>query len=96
VPAGVPAAEADRATNRRGAGGIAADQLRAFVERIERLNEEKSGLADDIREVFAEAKGSGFDTKVMRKVIARRKKDSADRQEEDALQEVYENAMGMT
>ena len=75
--------------------GIAADQLRSFIERIERLNEEKAALTGDIREVFAEAKGSGFDTKVMRKVIALRKMDAADRQEQRSLQELYEHALGI-
>jgi uncharacterized protein (UPF0335 family) len=78
------------------AGGIAAGQLRSFVERIERLEEEKKGIADDIRDVFAEAKGSGFDTKVMRQVIRLRKKDLAERQEEEALLDLYLHALGMT
>lgn len=75
--------------------GIAADRLRALIERIERLNEEKAALTGDIREVFAEAKGSGFDTKIMRKVIAVRKLDAADRQEQRSLQELYEHALGI-
>jgi uncharacterized protein (UPF0335 family) len=76
-------------------GGIAAGQLKSFIERIERLDEEKKGIADDIRDVFAEAKGQGFDTKVMRKVIALRKKDAAERQEEEALLDLYMHALGM-
>jgi len=76
-------------------GGVAAGQLRSFVERIERLEEEKKGIADDIRDVFAEAKGQGFDTKVMRQVIRLRKKDTAERQEEEALLDLYMHALGM-
>jgi uncharacterized protein (UPF0335 family) len=76
-------------------GGVAAGQLKSFVERIERLEEEKKGIADDIRDVFAEAKGQGFDTKIMRQVIRLRKKDSAERQEEEALLDLYMHALGM-
>jgi len=74
---------------------VAADQLKSFIERIERLEEEKAALAGDIKDVFAEAKGSGFDTKVMRKIISIRKKDHAERQEEDAILELYMQALGM-
>ena len=74
---------------------VAADQLKAFIERIERLEEEKAGIAGDIREIFAEAKGNGFDTKAMRKIIAMRKKDFSERQEEEAILELYMNALGM-
>jgi uncharacterized protein (UPF0335 family) len=77
------------------AGGVAAGQLRSFIERIERLEEEKKGLSDDIRDVFAEAKGSGFDTKVMRQVIRLRKKEPAERQEEEAILDLYMHALGM-
>lgn len=76
-------------------GGVAAGQLKSFVERIERLEEEKKGIADDIRDVFAEAKAQGFDTKIMRQVIRLRKKDSAERQEEEALLDLYMHALGM-
>ena len=76
-------------------GGIAADRLRSFLERIERLEEEKAGLTADIREVYAEAKGSGFDTKVMRHIVRLRKMDSADRQEQEALLDVYRRAIGL-
>jgi len=74
---------------------VAADQLKAFIERIERLEEEKAGLAGDIKEVYAEAKGSGFDTKVLRKIVSIRKKDFAERQEEEAILELYMQALGM-
>ncbi len=76
-------------------GGVAAGQLRSFIERIERLEEEKKGLSDDIRDVFAEAKGNGFDTKVMRQVIRLRKKEPAERQEEEAILDLYLHALGM-
>jgi len=79
----------------KGTGTAASRQLKSFVERIERLEEEKKGIADDIRDVFAEAKGQGFDTKVMRQVIRLRKKDAAERQEEEALLDLYLHALGM-
>jgi uncharacterized protein (UPF0335 family) len=74
---------------------FAQGQLRTIVERIERLEEEKKTIAGDIKEVYAEAKGNGFDTKVLRKVIAIRKKDAAERQEEEAMLDVYLSALGM-
>lgn len=74
-------------------GGIARDRLKSFVERIERLNEEKRGLQEDIKEIYAEAKGTGFDTKIMRKLIQRRKMDKADREEQDAILELYEDTL---
>lgn len=74
---------------------FAKEQLRAFIERIERLEEEKAALLGDIREVFAEAKGNGFDTKIMRQVVRIRKLDKADRDEMDALLDLYLHAMGM-
>ena len=70
-------------------------QLRAFIERIEVLNEEKSALTEDIKEVFAEAKGTGFDTKIVRKVIAVRKMDRDKRAEEEALLDLYLSALGV-
>lgn len=74
---------------------VAAGQLRAFVERIERLEEEKKAIADDIKEVLAEAKGNGFDTKAMRAIIRLRKMDQAERQEEEAILDLYLSALGM-
>ena len=76
-------------------GGVAGDILRAYVERIERLEEEKKALAADIREVYAEAKGNGYDPKIMRKLIALRRMDQADRREEEELLDVYRRAIGM-
>ena len=75
---------------------IAADQLKSFIERIERLEEEKAALAGDIKEIFLEAKGNGFDTKAMRKILSLRKKDHAERQEEEAILELYMQALGMS
>lgn len=78
-----------------GHNAIARDQLRSLVERIERLEEEKKAIADDIRDVYGEARASGFDTKVLRQVIALRRKDAAERQEQDALRDLYLQALGM-
>jgi uncharacterized protein (UPF0335 family) len=74
---------------------FAQGQLRSFIERIERLEEEKKAIAADIKEVYAEAKGTGFDTKIMRKVVSLRKKDAAERQEEEAILDLYLSALGM-
>jgi uncharacterized protein (UPF0335 family) len=75
--------------------GIAQGQLRSLIERIERLEEEKATIAADIKEVYAEAKGNGFDTKIMRRVIQLRKVDMAERQEVEALIDLYMHALGM-
>ncbi len=75
--------------------GFAKEHLKSFIERIERLEEEKAALAADIREVYAEAKGQGFDTKIMRQVIRLRKLDRADRQEQEAMLDLYLGALGM-
>ena len=74
---------------------IAKSQIRSIVERIERLEEEKKAIADDIKEVYAEAKANGFDTKTLRKVVALRKKDAEERQEEEAMLDLYMSALGM-
>ncbi|HMI40855.1 MAG TPA: DUF2312 domain-containing protein [Sphingomicrobium sp.] len=76
-------------------GNVAADQLRLFIERIERLEEEKKGMADDIRDVYAEAKSSGYDAKTMRKVVSLRRLETHVRQEADALLETYRTALGL-
>lgn len=76
-------------------GGVAGQRLKAFLERIERLTEEKNGLAEDIKDVYAEAKGVGFDVKTMRKIIRLRKMDTEKRREEDELEELYKAAIGM-
>jgi uncharacterized protein (UPF0335 family) len=74
---------------------FAAHQLRSFIERVERLEEEKAALAADIREVYSEAKGQGFDTKIMRQIIRLRKMDKADYQEQAAILQLYKDALGM-
>lgn len=74
--------------------GASAQRLKSFIERIERLEEEQKALASDKREIYSEAKSAGFDTKIIRKVIARRKMDEADRQEQEALLENYLHAIG--
>lgn len=78
-----------------GHNSFAKDALASFVSRIERLAEEKSALGEDIKQVFLEAKGTGFDTKTLRKVIALRKLDKTKRQEQEALMELYMSALGM-
>lgn len=77
------------------AHGVAVDRLRTFIERIERLEEEKAALSADIREVYSEAKGEGFDTKIMRQIIRLRKMESSDRQEQEALLDLYKTALDM-
>ena len=74
---------------------FAKDQLKAIIERIERLEEEKQALAGDIRDVYGEAKANGFDTKTLRQVVRLRKQDAHERQEQDALLDLYLNALGM-
>lgn len=75
-------------------GGIAADQLRSYIERIERLEEEKANIAADIKDVYAEAKAAGFDTKTMRQVVRIRKMEPHDRAEQEELLEIYLSAVG--
>lgn len=74
---------------------IAADQLRLFIERIERLEEEKRGLADDIKDVYSEAKSNGYDTKVMRDIVKLRRMESHHRQEWEAILDTYKSALGL-
>jgi uncharacterized protein (UPF0335 family) len=76
-------------------GVVAADQLRLFIERIERLEEEKKGIADDIRDVYAEAKATGYDAKIMRMIVRLRKMETHTRQEQDAVLETYRQALGL-
>ena len=77
-------------------GGVTGDRLRTIIERIERLEEEKKALADDIREVYSEAKGAGFDVKVLRQIIRLRKMDTGDRNEMEEVLDVYKRALGMS
>lgn len=74
-------------------GGIAADRLRSLIERIERLEEEKSSIAADIRDIYAEAKSAGFDPKIMKVIIKLRKMNAADRDEQEILTETYRKAL---
>jgi uncharacterized protein (UPF0335 family) len=74
---------------------VSNDQLRLFMERIERLDEEKKGIADDIRDVFSEAKSQGYDTKIMRQILRLRKMEPHDRAEMEALLDVYKSALGL-
>ncbi|MBV9589406.1 MAG: DUF2312 domain-containing protein [Hyphomicrobiales bacterium] len=74
---------------------VAPDLLKAFVERIERLEEEKTSIAGDVKEVYAEAKAQGFDTKILRKVVALRRRDAAERREEEEILDLYLQALGM-
>ena len=84
-----------QATEAAGAEGVAADRLRSFVERLERLEDEKRDVAEQIKDVFAEAKGEGFDIKTMRQVLKLRRMKPADRSEQEELLEIYKNALGM-
>ena len=76
-------------------GGVAVERLKSFIERIERLEEEKRALSGDIKEVYAEAKGSGFEPKIMRQIIKLRRMDKADVDEEESLLDLYKRALGM-
>jgi uncharacterized protein (UPF0335 family) len=84
----------DQEQTMSGPGGVAGDQLRAFVERIEHIEEEIKGLTEDKKEIFAEAKGEGFDVKILKEVIRIRKQDQEERQEHESLLEVYLHALG--
>jgi uncharacterized protein (UPF0335 family) len=77
-------------------GGVSGEYLRSYIERIERLEEEKGDIAQNIKEVFAEAKGNGFDTKTMREILKIRKMDASDAEEQDYLLDTYKKALGMT
>ncbi len=87
---------ADDITSSDSSHGVARDQLRTIVERIERLEEEKKALADDIRDVYAEAKGNGFDVKTLRQVVRLRKVEATEREEQEAMLDLYLSALGMT
>jgi uncharacterized protein (UPF0335 family) len=77
------------------AGGVAADRLKSFIDRIERLEEEKAAIAGDVKEVYSEAKSSGFETKIMRQIVRLRKMEPQERNEQDQLLDVYKQAIGM-
>ena len=93
--AGAVETATERKTGASSSAAIAVDQLRSYVERVERLEEEKAALAADIREVYSEAKGTGFDTKILRQVVRLRKLDRADFQEQEAILDLYMSALGM-
>ena len=76
-------------------GGVAGERLKSFIERVERLEEEKKALADDIRDVYAELKGRGFDTKAVRQIVKIRKQDHAERKEMEAILDLYMQALNM-
>lgn len=76
-------------------GGVAGDRLKSFVERVERMEEEKAALMEDIKEIYAEAKAVGFDVKTMRKIVALRKLDSEKRREQEELLDLYKIAVGL-
>lgn len=78
-----------------GHNAIAKDQLRSFVERVERLEEDKAGITSDIKDVFTEAKGNGYDVKALRTIVRMRKQDAGERAEQDQILETYMQAMGM-
>ena len=88
-------ATAAAANEEQPAARFAKDHLKAFVERVERLEEEKKTIADDIRDVYAEAKGNGFDTKALRTIVRLRKQDVDERKEHEAILETYMHALGM-
>lgn len=81
--------------NSRRVGGVSVDQLKSVISRVEKLEEEKAGLAADIRDVFAEAKGSGFDVKAIRKILKLRKLDASELEEQETILDTYRRALGM-
>jgi len=82
-------------TDTQDVGGVSGQRIKAFIERIERLEEEKAALAEDIKEVYSEAKGTGFDVGVLRKIVSLRKMDTEKRREAEELLELYKSAVGM-
>src|SRR5690242_17049263 len=95
APRSAPMATAAAVKDDQPAHRFAKDQLKAFVERVERLEEEKKAIADDIRDVYAEAKGSGFDVKALRAIVRMRKEDADERREHETILETYMHALGM-
>lgn len=93
-----PTREMDMSNRSEGlnTSAVAKDRLKTFIERVERLEEEKKAIADDIKEIFAEAKGEGFDTKVIKMILNIRKQDSNERAEQEAILDLYQHALGMT
>lgn len=87
--------EAAAESSAAGATGVTGERLRSIIERVERLEEEKKSIADDIKEVYAEAKGDGFDNRTLRQIVRIRKMDQNDRAEQEALLDTYMSALGM-
>ena len=85
---------ADGSASVEGATTVAADRLRSFIERVERLEEEKAAILNDTKEIYAEAKGEGYDVKILRQVVRIRKMDRAERQEQEAILDLYLSALG--
>ncbi|MEO1242011.1 MAG: DUF2312 domain-containing protein [Pseudomonadota bacterium] len=85
---------ADGSASVEGATTVAADRLRSFIERVERLEEEKTAILNDVKEIYAEAKGEGYDVKILRQVVRIRKMDRAERQEQEAILDLYLSALG--
>lgn len=81
--------------NSAATGGIAADRLRSIIERVERLEEERKALSGDIKDIFSEAKSAGFDVKVIKQIIALRKREPAEVEEQETLLDIYRRALGM-
>lgn len=88
-------AQIDPSSETRDADGVAGERLKAFIERIERMEEEKTAIVEDIKEIYSEAKATGFDAKILRKIVALRKMDAEKRNEEKELIELYAAAIGM-
>ncbi|MFL1462426.1 DUF2312 domain-containing protein [Roseococcus sp. DSY-14] len=86
---------AEQTDDTKEVGGIAADRLRSIIERIERLEEERKSLADDIKDIYAEAKSAGFEVKVVRQIIRLRKQEPAEVEEQETLLDLYRRALGM-
>ncbi len=86
---------AEEGHNSKRVGGIAADQLKAIIGRIEKLEEEKSSISADIKDVYAESKGNGFCPKTIKKIVAMRKLDASEREEQETILDTYLNALGM-
>jgi uncharacterized protein (UPF0335 family) len=76
-------------------GNVAVEQLKSIIERVEKLEEDKAGIASDIKDIYAEAKGNGYDVKTLKKVISLRKLDAAKREEEESILDTYKRALGM-
>ena len=95
MPASSAAEKLDEGAAEKATTAFARDQLKAIIERIERLEEEKKATSDDIRDVYAEAKGNGFDTKALRTIVRLRKMDTDERREQEAVLETYMHALGM-